>query len=754
MAYQSLYRRYRPQKFSEIRGQNHVVTALRNAVAKDQVGHAYMFSGPRGTGKTSSARVLAKALNCERLGEDSEPCGTCESCVAIEQGRSFDLHELDAASNNGVEDMRDLLGKVNLGNPGRMKVYILDEVHMLTRGAENSLLKTLEEPPSHVVWVLATTEPHKVVETIRSRCQVFELGLLGAEEMTAHVRWVIEDAALDVDDSAVDYVVSVGDGSVRDTLSALDRVVAAGGVVEIDQSTDQLLHALAVRDTAAALGAVGDALGRGRDPRTIGEMLVAGLRDAFLTVMGSPPPRITVAEQERASQIAEQMSPLQLTRALETLGTALVEMRQAPDPRVHLEVSLVRLCRPVDDGSVDSLLARIEQLEARLAAGTPTASPAFAAEPPAPVAPVPVAPVPVAPVPVAPVPVAPVPAAPVPAPVAPVPAAPVPVAPVPAASSAPVAPVPAAPVPAPAPVAGLAPEVEPEPDEPRQLEGFAVAPKLPPPPPLAASAQSAAEEDLRSFQPKSAKEVVELAGLHLSLGRNLVITRANSFLGPAQGKRSEDDLQRLWRALVDEFGPDSVPDAPALADEPPAVPQDDPAEDPTQDETRGVGPASVGSPIVGPANVDPAGVGPANVDPPQVETANVDPPQVETANVDPPQVETANVDPPQVETANVDPPQVETANVDPPQVETANVDPPQVETANVDPPQVETAETAGEASDEGADEASDAGDADGDGLDLDELIDASSHTDQVVELLEEAFPGAEIETPPAAKVDQ
>ena len=643
MAYQSLYRRYRPQKFSEIRGQNHVVTALRNAVAKDQVGHAYMFSGPRGTGKTSSARVLAKALNCERLGEDFEPCGTCESCVAIEQGRSFDLHELDAASNNGVEDMRDLLGKVNLGNPGRMKVYILDEVHMLTRGAENSLLKTLEEPPSHVVWVLATTEPHKVVETIRSRCQVFELGLLGAEEMTAHVRWVIEDAALDVDDNAVDYVVSVGDGSVRDTLSALDRVVAAGGVVEIDQSTDQLLHALAVRDTAAALGAVGDALGRGRDPRTIGEMLVAGLRDAFLTLMGSPPPRITVAEQERASQIAEQMSPLQLTRALETLGTALVEMRQAPDPRVHLEVSLVRLCRSVDDGSVDSLLARIEQLEARLAAGTPTASPAAAAPADPPAA-----------------------AAPAPAPVAPAAAAPAPVAPAAAPASS-----------APAPVAGPAPEVEPEPDEPRQLEGFAVAPKLPPPPPLAAAAQSAAEEDLRSLQPKSAKEVVELAGLHLSLGRNLVIARANSFLGPAQGKRSEEDLQRLWRALVDELGPDSAPDAPALADEPPAA--DDPVEDPTQDEARGVGPANVG----------PANVGPADVDP-----------------------------------------------------------------ANVDPPQVETAETAGEASDEGADEASDAGDADGDGLDLDELIDASSHTDQVVELLEEAFPGAEIETPPAAKVDQ
>ena len=380
MAYQSLYRRYRPQKFSEIRGQPHIVTALRNAVAADQVGHAYMFHGPRGTGKTSSARVLAKALNCERLGEDSEPCGTCESCVSIEQGRSFDLHELDAASNNGVEDMRDLLSKVNLGNPGRMKVYILDEAHMLTRGAENSLLKTLEEPPGHVVWVLATTEPHKVVQTIRSRCQVFELGLLGAEEMTEHVRWIIEDAGLDVDDSAVDYVVSVGDGSVRDALSALDRVVAAGGTVEIDQSTDQLLQALAATDTASALTAVGEAMGRGRDPRTIGEMLLAGLRDAFLTLMGSPPPRITVAEQERATQIAELMSPVQLTRALETLGMALVEMRQAPDPRVHLEVALVRLCRASGDSSVESLLERIEQLEARLA-GDPAAAPAPALSP-------------------------------------------------------------------------------------------------------------------------------------------------------------------------------------------------------------------------------------------------------------------------------------------------------------------------------------------------------------------------------------
>ncbi|MGH1490276.1 MAG: DNA polymerase III subunit gamma/tau [Acidimicrobiales bacterium] len=344
MAYQSLYRRYRSQKFSELRGQSHVTSALQTAVAEGRHGHAYLFSGPRGTGKTSTARILAKALNCPNV-ENGEPCGECESCMAIEQGKSFDLHELDAASHNKVDDIRDLISKVHLGSPGQTKVYILDEVHMLSAGAENALLKTLEEPPEHVVFVLATTEPHKVVPTIRSRTQHFEFHLLPAEELAEHVKFIIEDAGLTVDDGAVDYVLTQGGGSARDTLSALD-LVAAGGVPAGSDVGVALAKAIGAGDGAGVIGAVQEGLTTGQEPRIIGEITVDLLRNAFLASMGAPLDHLNDTTQAISRELATELGAATLTRSLEALGQALVEMRQAPDPRVPLEVTLLRLCRP------------------------------------------------------------------------------------------------------------------------------------------------------------------------------------------------------------------------------------------------------------------------------------------------------------------------------------------------------------------------------------------------------------------------
>ena len=377
MAYQSLYRRYRPQRFSEVRGQDHLVSALRNAVRGDRVGHAYLFSGPRGTGKTSTARILAKVLNCPNA-VDGEPCGVCESCLAIEHGTSFDVHELDAASNNGVEAIRDLITKTAMGTPGRTKVYILDEVHMLSTAASNALLKTLEETPEHVVFVLATTDPQKVLPTIRSRTQHFELHLLSAEELADLARYIIDDAGLDVGPEAVDYVVRAGAGSARDMESALDQV-AAGGLPDEGDALDELVEALCDRDTGRALVAVEQALDAGRSPRLLGEQLISRLRDVFLAAMKMELTRLPDQDRVRVAAQAERLGPAGATRALEVLGDAFVGIQDAPDQRIPLEVALVRLTRPEADTSISALLDRITRLEHGMgqagAAGGPVPAP-------------------------------------------------------------------------------------------------------------------------------------------------------------------------------------------------------------------------------------------------------------------------------------------------------------------------------------------------------------------------------------------
>jgi DNA polymerase-3 subunit gamma/tau len=368
VAHQSLYRRYRPRRFSEIIGQEHVVRALRNAVRDDRVGHAYLFSGPRGTGKTSSARILAKVLNCEDPTE-GEPCGACPSCVAVDAGVSFDVHELDAASNRGIDDIRELRARANQGTPGRTKVYILDEAHMLTLPANAALLKTLEEPPAHVVFVLATTEPQKMPDTIRSRTQHLEFHLVPTDELERHVRWVVGDAGLEVDDAAIDAVVAHGAGSVRDALSALDQVVAAGGIAPDAEPLDELVEALIAQDPGRALAGAAAALHLGRDPRGLAETLVGHLRDMFLSLMATDLVQLPDRRAAVVADQAERLGAASTVRAMEVIGETLVEIRHAPDPRVLVEVALVRLTSPAVDASPGALVARIEKLEQAVAAG-------------------------------------------------------------------------------------------------------------------------------------------------------------------------------------------------------------------------------------------------------------------------------------------------------------------------------------------------------------------------------------------------
>jgi DNA polymerase-3 subunit gamma/tau len=392
----SLYRRFRPGRFDELRGQDHVVRALQSAVRDDRVSHAYLFSGPRGTGKTSSARILAKALNCAAP-VDGEPCGVCPSCLEITQGTSLDVHELDAASNNGVDAMRDLVAHAALGTPGRWKVYIVDEVHMLSNAAANALLKTLEEPPAHVVFVLATTDPQKVPPTIRSRTQHLEFRLLGAETLHALLESVKSEAGLEVDEESLQAAVRRGHGSARDALSALDQVVASGGPDSARPELAPVLSAVGEGEVTAVLVGLSTLLAGGWGPQQLATELVDDLRQVFLAALAPELCAVSGPARARYTALAESMGLARVVRGMEILGKALVDMRDAPDAQVVLEIALVRATRPELDSGADALAERVAALERNMAAGASPGPPPSAPPPPPPLAPPVAEPTPAAP---------------------------------------------------------------------------------------------------------------------------------------------------------------------------------------------------------------------------------------------------------------------------------------------------------------------------------------------------------------------
>jgi DNA polymerase-3 subunit gamma/tau len=376
----SLYRRFRPGRFVELRGQDHVVRALQGAVKNDRVSHAYLFSGPRGTGKTTAARILAKALNCEHP-LDGDACNTCASCAAITKGSSLDVVELDAASNNGVDDIREITAGAWHGTPGRWKVYIFDEVHQLSKAASAALLKTLEEPPQHVVFVLATTDPHKVPPTIRSRTQHLEFRLIGGDTLSSLLHDVRAAAGLDADEATLDAAVRLGRGSARDALSALDQLIATGSIVEAQPAFDGLFHALVHADAVEALKSLAALTREGWDPEQLAEGFAAEVRQVFLLQVAPEVADAVDADRERLVAWGEQLGLARTVRILETVGRAMREMKSAPEKIVMLEVGIVRLVRPDLDSTYEALDERLTRLERDGARASAAAVPT----PPAPV---------------------------------------------------------------------------------------------------------------------------------------------------------------------------------------------------------------------------------------------------------------------------------------------------------------------------------------------------------------------------------
>ncbi|MCR5202309.1 MAG: DNA polymerase III subunit gamma/tau [Lachnospiraceae bacterium] len=383
MAYVALYRKFRPSDFNEVRGQEHIVKALRNEVKNDRIGHAYLFTGTRGTGKTSLAKIFSKAVNCTNC-IDGNPCNECEVCKAINNQTTFDISEIDAASNNGVANVRSIIENIHYAPTlGRFKVFIIDEVHMLSTGAFNALLKTLEEPPAHVIFILATTEVHKIPITILSRCQRYDFRRITADTIAGRIKELVDIEKIDIEEDAIRYLAKAADGSMRDSLSLLEQCLAYYAdekitydkVLEVLGAVDSSVFSkcyLAVenQDVNGIISVIDYVVNYGRDIVQFVNEFIWYLRNVLIvSEMDNPKGFLDLGKEQYAQLIetAKGANPESVMRYIRVLSKAAVELKYSSEKRVLLEITLIKLMHPEmdEDKGMDNLVERVRALENR-----------------------------------------------------------------------------------------------------------------------------------------------------------------------------------------------------------------------------------------------------------------------------------------------------------------------------------------------------------------------------------------------------
>lgn len=390
MSYQALYRKFRPTEFEDVKGQEHIVTTLKNQINADRIGHAYLFCGTRGTGKTTVAKIFAKAVNCEHPKAGS-PCGECPSCKAIADGSSMNVIEIDAASNNGVDNIRQIREEVSYRpTEGKYKVYIIDEVHMLSTGAFNALLKTLEEPPSYVIFILATTEAHKIPITILSRCQRYDFHRISIDTIAERLSDLMVQEKVDVEEKAIRYVAKAGDGSMRDALSLLDQCIAFHlgetltyeNVLEVLGAVDtevfsRLLRQIIDKNVVGAIGILDELVDEGRELGQLVSDFTWYLRNLLLIQSSDDMEEVLDMSQDSIDSLKEEAKLISseiLMRYIRVFSELGNQIRYASQKRITIEIAIIKLCRPEMETDYESIVDRLDNLERKIANGIPAVS--------------------------------------------------------------------------------------------------------------------------------------------------------------------------------------------------------------------------------------------------------------------------------------------------------------------------------------------------------------------------------------------